>query len=272
MNNFWARTIWGAVFVAVVIFSLLQGFWGQWLLTLIISSFCVKELLQLRNAASLFNLSTAWVMNALLLCMHPAIPNLLGLVWTGQEFTLFLLAQCMLLLIIYFGIQLFQKGIALFDDASALVFALVYISIPCLLFLHISGEVYSWHLPLLVFILTWCSDTFAYLTGRAFGKHKLFESLSPKKTLEGFIGGTVLTAATGSYLGSLWNLGVWQLAVLGALVSVAGTAGDLFESALKRQVDVKDSGSFIPGHGGALDRFDAFLFVSVVVYSWSIFK
>jgi phosphatidate cytidylyltransferase len=55
-------------------------------------------------------------------------------------------------------------------------------------------------------------------------------------------------------------------------VSVAGTAGDLFESALKRQVDVKDSGNFIPGHGGALDRFDAFLFVSVVVYSWSLFK
>lgn len=272
MSNFWVRTIWGAVFVAVVIFSLLQGFWGQWLLTIIISSFCVKELLELRSAASLFNLSIAWVLNILLLCMHPAIPSLMGIIWTGNEFTLFLMAQCMLLMLIYFGIQLFRKGIGLFDEAGALTFALIYISVPSLLFLHISRTPYQWHLPSLVFILTWCSDTFAYLTGRAFGKHKLFESLSPKKTMEGFIGATLLTAAAGSFLGNLWNLGVWQLAMLGALVSVVGTAGDLFESALKRQVGVKDSGRFIPGHGGALDRFDAFLFVSVVVYSWSIFR
>jgi phosphatidate cytidylyltransferase len=125
---------------------------------------------------------------------------------------------------------------------------------------------------MLVFILTWSSDTFAYLTGRAFGKNKRFESLSPKKTIEGFIGGTVLTAIVAAVLGNFWNYGIWQGAVLGAMVSVAGTAGDLFESALKRQADIKDSGRFIPGHGGALDRFDAFLFVSVVVYSWSLFK
>lgn len=272
MSNFWVRAIWGAVFVAVVIVSLLQGFGGQWLLTLVISSFCIKEMLQMRGAASLLSLCTAWVLNALLLCMHPAVPEWLGLVWTGKEFALFLLAQCMLLLLIYFGIQLFLKGIVLFDEVSSLVFGLVYISVPSLLFLHISGSPYQWKLPLLVFILTWCSDTFAYLTGRAFGKIKLFESLSPKKTVEGFVGGTVLTAAAGSYLGNLWSMGVWQLALLGALVSVAGTAGDLFESALKRQAGIKDSGRFIPGHGGALDRFDAFLFVSVVVYSWSIFR
>lgn len=272
MSNFWVRAIWGAVFVVVVVFSLLQGFWGQWVLTIIISSFCIKELLQLRKASSLFNLTAAWVLNGLLLCMHPAIPDRLGLVWNGNSFILFLLSQCMLLLIVYFGIQLFRKGTQLFDDTATVVFALIYISVPSLLFLHISGTDYQWHLPLLVFILTWCSDTFAYLTGRAFGKNKLFETLSPKKTVEGFIGGTVLTAAAGSFLGNLWNLGAWQLALLGALVSVAGTAGDLFESALKRQADIKDSGRFIPGHGGALDRFDAFLFVSVVVYSWSVFR
>lgn len=272
MSNFWVRALWGAVFVAVVILALLQGFWGQWILTLIISSFCIKELLQLRGAASLFSLCTAWVLNTLLLCMHPAIPAWLGLIWTGTEFTLMLLAQCMLLVILYFTIQLFRKGTSLFEEAGAMVFSIIYISIPSLLFIHISGADYRWELPLLVFILTWCSDTFAYLTGRAFGKNKLFESLSPKKTVEGFIGGTLLTAAAGSFLGNLWNMGIWQLTLLGALVSVAGTAGDLFESALKRQAGIKDSGRFIPGHGGALDRFDAFLFVSVVVYSWSIFK
>ena len=272
MSNFWVRTIWGAVFVAVVVVALRQGFWGQWLLTLTISSFCIKELLALRGAASAFNLCAAWVLNGLILCMHPAIPEWLGLVWTGQEFTMLILAQCMLLIVVYFGIQLFRKSTTLFDEASVWVFGLIYISLPCLLFLHIGGTPYHWQLPMLVFILTWSSDTFAYLTGRAFGKNKLFESLSPKKTIEGFIGGTVLTAIVAAVLGNFWNYGIWQGAVLGAMVSVAGTAGDLFESALKRQADIKDSGRFIPGHGGALDRFDAFLFVSVVVYSWSLFK
>lgn len=272
MSNFWVRAIWGTVYVAVVVLALMQGFWGQWALTLVISSFCVKELLQLRGADSLFSLCTGWVLNGMLLCMHPAIPAKLGLIWTGTDFVLMLLAQCMLLLIIYFSVQLFRKGTTVFDEAGALVFALIYITIPSLLFLHVSGSDYRWELPLLVFILTWCSDTFAYLTGRAFGKNKLFESLSPKKTMEGFIGGVLLTSAVGAILGNSWNMGVWQLAILGALVSVAGTAGDLFESALKRQAGIKDSGRFIPGHGGALDRFDAFLFVSVVVYSWSIFK
>lgn len=187
-----------------------------------------------------------------------------------------MIGQTMLLLVVYFAIQLFRKGITLFEETGTMVFALVYISVPSLLFLHISGykagHPYNWQLPMLVFILTWSSDTFAYLTGRAFGKIKLYEALSPKKTIEGFIGGTVLTAVIAAVLGNFWNYGIWQGAVLGAMVSVAGTAGDLFESALKRQADIKDSGRFIPGHGGALDRFDAFLFVSVVVYSWSLFK
>jgi phosphatidate cytidylyltransferase len=122
---------------------------------------------------------------------------------------------------------------------------------------------------LLVFILIWSSDTFAYLTGRAFGKNPLHAELSPKKTWEGFIGGTLLTAAVGAYCfyAFFQITNIWQGAILGALMSVFGTAGDLFESALKREKGIKDSGKFLPGHGGALDRFDAFLFGCILMWA-----
>jgi phosphatidate cytidylyltransferase len=122
---------------------------------------------------------------------------------------------------------------------------------------------------LLVFILIWSSDTFAYLTGRAFGKNPLHAELSPKKTWEGFIGGTLLTAAVGAYcFYAFFHItNIWQGAILGALMSVFGTAGDLFESALKREKGIKDSGKFLPGHGGALDRFDAFLFGCILMWA-----
>lgn len=276
MSNFWVRTIWGTIYATVVILALMQGFMAQWALVWVISTFCIKELLALKKIDSAFNLTFGWVLNTLILLIHRGIPEALGLVHGQDYFTMPMIGQTMLLLVVYFAIQLFRKGITLFEETGTMVFSLVYISVPSLLFLHISGykagHPYNWQLPMLVFILTWSSDTFAYLTGRAFGKIKLYEALSPKKTIEGFIGGTVLTAVIAAVLGNFWNYGIWQGAVLGAMVSVAGTAGDLFESALKRQADIKDSGRFIPGHGGALDRFDAFLFVSVVVYSWSLFK
>ena len=276
MSNFWVRTIWGTIYATVVILALMQGFLAQWALVWVISTFCIKELLALKKIDSAFNLTFGWVLNTLILLIHPGIPEALGLFHVQDYFTMPMIVQTMLLLVVYFAIQLFRKGITLFEETGTMVFALVYISVPSLLFLHTSGykagHPYNWQLPMLVFILTWSSDTFAYLTGRAFGKIKLYEALSPKKTIEGFIGGTILTAVIAAVLGNFWNYGIWQGAVLGAMVSVAGTAGDLFESALKRQADIKDSGKFIPGHGGALDRFDAFLFVSVVVYSWSLFK
>jgi CDP-diglyceride synthetase len=128
---------------------------------------------------------------------------------------------------------------------------------------------YHWQYPLAVFVLIWSSDTFAYLVGKSIGRHPLHAVLSPKKTWEGFIGGTILTAAVACALFHFWGLGeLTTAALIGACFSIFGTAGDLFESALKRDKNVKDSGSFIPGHGGALDRFDAFLFGCVVFWAW----
>lgn len=120
----------------------------------------------------------------------------------------------------------------------------------------------SW-LLLAVFVAVWCCDSGAYFIGRAFGKHKMAPSLSPKKTIEGALGG-IATAVPAVVLlnlplGILPSVGAAALFAL--LVAVLGILGDLFESYLKRMFEVKDSGKLLPGHGGILDRFDSFLFV-----------
>ena len=120
--------------------------------------------------------------------------------------------------------------------------------------------------PLSIFILIWCNDTFAYLTGRLLGKHKLFERISPKKTWEGFIGGLLFAVLAGVLLAYFLEWSYIKMITYGIVVGAIGTAGDLVESMLKRNVGVKDSGNILPGHGGILDRFDAVLFVVPVVF------
>ena len=120
---------------------------------------------------------------------------------------------------------------------------------------------------LLLLIATWASDTFAYFVGRAIGKHKLAPLLSPKKTVEGAMGGVLGASLTALVFVKLVpGLPLWPVVLLGALIGLASLLGDLVESALKRQAGVKDSGNIIPGHGGMLDRFDSLLFTAPLVY------
>ena len=122
------------------------------------------------------------------------------------------------------------------------------------------------------FALIWANDTGAYLAGITFGKHRLFERISPKKSWEGFVGGVIFAAASG------WLLSGWfgvasdiQWVIIALIVSVFGTYGDLVESMLKRSVGVKDSGNIMPGHGGFLDRFDSALLAFPAIYLFTLF-
>jgi phosphatidate cytidylyltransferase len=126
-------------------------------------------------------------------------------------------------------------------------------------------------LILIAVVGPWISDSGAYFAGRFFGRHLLFPSLSPKKTVEGGLGGlllTILIVAPVAYL--LLDFGLVKALIIGAVVSVASQCGDLFESALKRILDVKDLGTFLPGHGGVLDRVDSLLFTAPAVYYISL--
>ncbi|CAN5897857.1 phosphatidate cytidylyltransferase [soil metagenome] len=118
----------------------------------------------------------------------------------------------------------------------------------------------------------WISDSGAYFAGRFFGHHPLFPSLSPKKTIEGGIGGlllTVLVVGWGMY--EFLEFGIVKAALVGAAISLFSQSGDLFESILKRILDLKDLGDSLPGHGGMLDRIDSLLFTAPAVYYVSLF-
>lgn len=120
-----------------------------------------------------------------------------------------------------------------------------------------------------IFSLIWINDTFAYLVGKNFGKKKLFERISPKKTIEGFIGG-IIASGIGSYIvyliTGLLDIKIWL--GMAIILSIFGTLGDLIQSKFKRQAGVKDSGRLMPGHGGLLDRLDSIIFASPFVFAY----
>ena len=118
------------------------------------------------------------------------------------------------------------------------------------------------------FILIWVNDSFAYIVGKSFGKQKLFYSISPHKTVEGFLGGLLFCCISASivsrYIDDTLSTPNWL--IIAIIVSVFGTLGDLIESKLKRESNVKDSGKIMPGHGGILDRLDSVIFASPYIY------
>lgn len=118
-----------------------------------------------------------------------------------------------------------------------------------------------------IFVLIWVNDTFAYLVGKKWGRNKLFEAVSPKKTIEGFIGGLIFTIIFAFILSKSFLFFTFEdWIIIALLVSIFGTLGDLFESKLKRIANVKDSGNIMPGHGGLLDRLDSVIYVAPLVY------
>ena len=122
-----------------------------------------------------------------------------------------------------------------------------------------------------LFACTWASDTFAYFVGSAIGSHKLASSISPGKTVEGFFGSIVGTILTAVIVGTvIFGLPLIKMAIAGFVLAIAATLGDLVESVLKRFAGVKDSGFFLPGHGGALDRFDSLLYTAPTFYYFVI--
>jgi phosphatidate cytidylyltransferase len=139
-----------------------------------------------------------------------------------------------------------------------------------LLLLRDIGDDYTARLAIFTVLLAvWASDTAAYFAGRLFGRHKLAAVMSPGKTWEGFVVGfaaSVLVAFFALYQDRDQFLEIWEALVLGAVLALSGTIGDLFESAVKRDMQVKDTGRLLGGHGGVLDRIDSLLFASVAGY------
>ena len=176
------------------------------------------------------------------------------------------------------AITLFKFPKELYFENGKLIFTVVYLALPFGFALGLpkfstldTEKTFTLEVFML-FVLIWSSDTFAYLTGKFFGKHKMAPKISPKKTWEGFAGGVVLTLVLGFFVEKYFPelRGNWM--IVGLLVSIFAPLGDLVESQLKRSFAVKDSGNIIPGHGGVLDRLDSFIICAPVVYLYFILE
>ena len=137
-------------------------------------------------------------------------------------------------------------------------------------FMFLIANYLNTYTPMLLlgaFILVWVNDSFAYIVGKNFGKQKLFPSISPKKTVEGFLGGLFFACISSYFIACFTELLTFtNWLILSIIVSVFGTLGDLIESKFKRQANVKDSGVIMPGHGGLLDRLDSIIFAAPFIY------
>ena len=161
-----------------------------------------------------------------------------------------------------------QKTIPLFAS-KRYILTTFYLSSAFIFIVLIANyyETYNPGILLGSFILVWVNDTFAYLVGKNFGKQKLFEKISPKKTVEGFLGGLFFSCVASYFIATFTHtLGFTSWLILSIIISVFGTLGDLIESKFKRQANVKDSGVIMPGHGGLLDRLDSIIFAAPFIY------
>ena len=182
---------------------------------------------------------------------------------------------CVILILLYlFATMVFSKGKITVSDVSAAGFMSIYVisGMAAILFLRDAEK--GQYTYLLIFIGAWITDIFAYFTGLLLGRHKLIPEISPKKTIEGSIGGIVFCGlafmgygiAIQHFVENATRMNLGLLFLYGVIISIVSQIGDLSLSAVKRQYGIKDFGKIFPGHGGVLDRFDSILAVSLMLF------
>lgn len=209
-----------------------------------------------------------------------SIGLLLGCSWLGNSYEMFSILFLSMLAVLI-KMVLYNKTFTV-GDAVYTVFGIAYIGLSFdhlvllrftdnSLFISTSlgtlsaGAAYLW----LAIVGTWSSDTAAYFVGCQWGRHKLCPTISPNKTVEGFLGGVLGSIVAVTSLNSLFGFPILQGIIVGLLVGIIAPLGDLTESAIKRYTGVKDSGRILPGHGGILDRFDSIMFAVPAVYYYT---
>lgn len=265
------RVISGIILVMIALATILPG--GA---ILAVTLYLISNVafLELTKACGI---RTGEKLNALEITGLLAIAAYYLLIFFAETHTYFMITVILLLMALMFVyVFAFPKFTA--NQVMATYFSLIYAPV-MLSFIFLTRQLnFGVYLVWMIFISSWISDTCAYLVGVLIGKHKLVPQLSPKKTIEGSIGGILGSAIVGALFGFFLldkTLGGHQfgvmLFVIGAIGSVISQVGDLAASAIKRNHDIKDYGKLIPGHGGIMDRFDSVIFTAPMIYFLIIF-
>lgn len=259
MKEIIVRTLSGVLYISIVIFSMFTS--REWFMGL----FLVLAIITMSEFLKLVHL-TSYLAYALLAAAFYFL-----------SYSIFDINAVYLLLILSGFVNLFLLKDVLWVSKIPMFEKKKYITV---IFYIISGFVFLTLIPMIndqfmpkiiigIFILIWSNDTFAYLIGKNFGRTKLLERISPKKTVEGFLGGLVGSLLAGFVIFKYMDhYSLWEWLVLGIIAAIFGTIGDLIQSKFKRQAGVKDSGIIMPGHGGLYDRLDSIVYASPFMYAF----
>ena len=266
MSSLTERFFTATIFVIAMFFGIYGGGYTFVVLFAIISALCLWEFheIVLEKKTSLDQLR---IIFGIILGVLPFIfCSILNLDWFEDDYLMLacfgaIFFPMLFLLFIY---ELYAQSEKPFNNIGFILLGIVYIGMPFTLLNVITFEdnLYQPNIAFGILLLTWMSDTGAYLVGSSLGKTPLFPRISPKKTWEGTLGGILITCLVALIISVLFEeLRLIDWVIVATLVAIFAPLGDLTESMLKRSLKVKDSGSLLPGHGGFLDRFDAFIFL-----------
>ncbi len=273
MRNILQRTATGIAIVTVIISAVMLGAYSFLVLCFLVNLFGLIEFYRL------FAINQHPFRSVLGVLLSVTLFTTICLYVLGVIDPRVLLINFPLISLIYIA-ELYHKSKTPFLNLAFLFLGIVYITIPLVLFfscaIGFDNKLYHPEIILGYLFLLWASDTGAFITGSLIGKKPLFERISPKKTWEGSVGGVIFVAGI-VFINTVFFTEISALGwtVIGLIVIVMGTFGDLVKSMMKRSLHVKDSGTILPGHGGILDRFDSligsapFVYAALSFQSWS---
>lgn len=279
MKNIVTRSISGIIYVGLIVGALLAG--SIWFTALCVL-FCLLAMLEFQKLTS--SRSNGAIALAIRLTDIAAAVALC--VVSHDVMTALVYGPAMILpiyIIVRTVLALYDRGDDVFASVGRSALSILYIGVPLSMVSVTYDMSEGGHAPwlvLMMFVMIWLNDTGAYCVGSLFGRHRLCERLSPKKSWEGFWGGMafcIIAGAVCCFINNGWSMASDGFAIslvkwvgLGMLVSLMSTWGDLFESLIKRSLGVKDSGHLIPGHGGILDRIDSLLLVAPATFVYGL--
>ena len=278
MKDLPRRALTAVFFVAIMLGGILWSRVSFSILVFVINAGCLFEYLRLIRKFQSYSDTQATV--AFTVTMLFGILLHAAGAWLSNDSFVFLIAVFIVpMILLLFVTEFFLNTAMKFRNALLNAGGLIYVSLFLFCFYVLTAPPFmlgapntlEWYprfavIPLGVILLIWVNDTFAYFVGSLTGNHKMFPSISPKKSWEGFFGGLIFALATAWILSGYFSTLIRvQWLMVAVLVAFFGTIGDFFESMLKRKAGIKDSGNLLPGHGGFLDRFDALLFCLPVV-------